>query len=289
MQIKLQKPYALNEQGGRGNNEDSVYPAIGKSQENNRLFLVCDGVGGADKGEVASGILCAAIPEYFEDNAVSIVDDDYLRNAVIFAEERMDAEIAQNPQCKGMASTLTLLYFNPTDAIIAWAGDSRIYQIRNGQIVFKTKDHSLVNYLVSIGEITEDEAIHHPRKNQILKAIQGSDTPVRIETAIIEDVLPGDYFFMCTDGVLENIDDEKLTLLFSDLKSEEHVIAQVLDLCKDKTKDNFSLYLIPVDKQAQLNDASVNDSKKPRRAGIIMLIIMAFLLVIYFLMKVLFP
>ena len=96
-----------------------------------------------------------------------------LNSILLRTELELDKIVAKNPEYKGMATTLTYLHLSPEGAIIAWAGDSRVYHIRDGKILFKTEDHSLVNQLVQAGQITEEEAAHHPQKNVILRAVIG--------------------------------------------------------------------------------------------------------------------
>ncbi len=262
--ILINRPQSLNEIGGRNNNEDSIYPAKDKATENDAVFLVCDGVGGANKGEVASGILSSGIPQYlFGLNTKRYTQDD-IRNAIIFAEKKMDEYIGQHPGSNGMASTLTLLVVNPDNCLVVWAGDSRIYQIREGRIIFKSRDHSLVNHLIGTGEISEEEARTHPRKNMILKAVQGSENAVRADIKELTDVRKNDFFFMCTDGVMENITDDKISYLCSNNFSEKEIINFIIEQCEGKTKDNYSLYLVKVrenETPAQLQEQPKSKNK----------------------------
>lgn len=242
-------PSALNEIGGRGNNEDSIFPAKGKAIESDRLFLVCDGVGGANKGEVASYMLCKHIPSYFNaNNNVASIDKVFIQNAIKYAENKMTKHLDANMESKNMASTLTLLYINNDNINIAWAGDSRVYHIRDGAILYKTKDHSLVNFLIDQGEITEHEAINHPKKNQILRAVKGSDEPVKIDIKNITNIKENDFFFLCTDGVLENFTDEKLAGLFNESITANEVIHKINKLCFNNTRDNYSCYVVKINK-----------------------------------------
>lgn len=246
IKIGLYTPYSLNEIGGRGNNEDAIYPPKGQATGNDRLYLVCDGVGGQHKGEEASALLSREIPAFLMKRESGNIDEFDALNALKHAEEKMDQHVQANPDCQNMASTLTLLYFNTNSAFAMWAGDSRIYQVRNGEIIFKSKDHSLVNHLVELGEITEKEAENHPRKNMILKAVTPGEnvTPSIVE---LTDIKAGDYFFMCTDGVLEQVNDQTLQKLCSGNRSCKEIIDEVYACCQGKTKDNFSAYIIQVE------------------------------------------
>ena len=248
MNITLQKPFSISEIGIRFKNEDSVYPNSESVSINNRLFLVCDGVGGLKKGEVASSIACDSIQTYFHTflDTDKPFDPDFIEKSIRYTEIRFNEYVAKNPSAQGMATTLCLLYFAPDGIFLTHVGDSRIYQFRNGEIIFKTEDHSLVNSMVKTGQITREEANKHPQKNLIYQAIQGSHVPVELEIIKITDVLPNDEFFMCTDGVTETFNDESLSELFATNNPAKKKINTIRDICKKNAKDNYSAYLIPI-------------------------------------------
>lgn len=248
MAINIQQIVFLHQVGKRKNNEDSIFPFEGATNvATDRLFMVCDGVGGANKGEVASYMVCLGFQQYFEQQPPQNVDAAYLTAALRFVESKLSAYIAEHPECSGMATTLTLLYLDDklNKATIAWCGDSRIYQVRKGEIVQTTSDHSLVNELVKRGELTAQEATTHPQRNVILRAISGADNPTKIDVVETTDMQAGDYFFMCSDGILESIDDRMLsTLLINENVDLEERRDLINELCAISSHDNFSMYLL---------------------------------------------
>ena len=147
--ITIGKPCAVCEKGGRANNEDCIYPSSEYSESSQRLFLVCDGVGGAERGEIASALACDAIQTYF---TTFLGDEDptveFIQQAVHYAETRFDTYLQQHPEATGMATTLTLAYIGKKSLTLAHIGDSRIYYIRDGKALYRSEDHSLVNSLV---------------------------------------------------------------------------------------------------------------------------------------------
>jgi protein phosphatase len=145
-----------------------------------------------------------------------------------------------------MATTLTMLYVGTNGLTLAHIGDSRIYQFRNGQILYRTEDHSLVNSLVHLGQLSPQEAEKHPQRNIILRAVQGTAAHTEADVALIDDVKAGDYFFMCTDGIMENFTDETLAALFQERTAPEIIKDMLLESCDGKTRDNFSFYIIPI-------------------------------------------
>ncbi len=246
MNITIGKPCAISEIGTRLNNEDSIYPQPETVASNQRLFIVCDGVGGADKGEVASSLACDSIQSYFSTFLEGDPTPEFIQKAIQYTEARFDDYIERNPEAKGMATTLTLLYIGMEGVILAHIGDSRIYQFRKEEILYQTEDHSLVNSLIHLGEITPQEAINHPQKNVILRAIQGNVRPVSADVILLQDIQPGDFFFMCTDGVLETLTNERLSSIFANNRMADTIKDNIVENCNGRTRDNFSFYIIPI-------------------------------------------
>ncbi|MEM1119172.1 MAG: protein phosphatase 2C domain-containing protein [Bacteroidota bacterium] len=250
MNIQLHPPIAINEKGQRLNNEDSVYP-LPNTETSTSLFIVCDGVGGQEKGEVASKIVCQSLATYLEDH-LGFVNRDQVEQGIRFAKQKMETYLAQHPMTKGMATTLTLVAFHEKGATVAHIGDSRVYQIRNGEIVFKTKDHSLVNEMVLNGIITEEQAQKHPKRNVVTRAIMGNQIPAQPDVTVLTDVQKGDYFFLCTDGILESINDYELAQILSwNSLSNFDKMEQIRRKCSASSKDNFSAYLLNVKRISQ--------------------------------------
>jgi len=237
--------YCLHETGGRAQNEDAVWPAKDSATPADRLFIVCDGVGGSSAGEIASALTCEAFATYFQKHVQQNVKPGaaFIGQAQQYTLTQFKDHIDKDPALGDMSTTLTLVYADQDSVLAAWCGDSRIYQLRNGEIIFQSRDHSLVNQLVKAGEITATEAQHHPQKNMILRAIQYKEKPSAIECVELTDVQSGDYLLLCSDGLLENINPGVVKNLLKD--GEQKNYADAIDaVCKGKTKDNYSMYLI---------------------------------------------
>jgi len=147
----------------------------------------------------------------------------------------------------GMATTLTLSHIRENGIYVAWCGDSRVYQFRRGQIVFKTTDHSWVNEALKSGIITPEEAINHPKSNIITRAIQGTHKPTSAETVLLTDIQQGDIFMHCTDGVLESWNDDDLSALFASENEPEKILQIIKEECSKISKDNFTAIVYLVD------------------------------------------
>jgi len=246
MIIKIERPFAISEKGGRINNEDSIYPLSELATANQKLFIVCDGVGGAEKGEIASALACESFQTFFSTFLDGDPTEEFINKAVHYAETRFDEYIQSHPEAKGMATTLTMLYIGTSGITLAHIGDSRIYQFRKGKPVFCTEDHSLVNSLVKMGQITEDEAAVHPKRNIITRAISSTESPTEADVTLINDIKDGDYFFMCTDGVTECINNNTLSQIFKTASSADYIKNTIVESCSKKARDNYSFYILPI-------------------------------------------
>lgn len=250
MAIRLVAPVCLNELGKRKNNEDSIYPTQGSATAADRLFMVCDGVGGANKGEIASRLVCDLFADYINSHPIALLDASYLSTALQTVESQLKQYAAQHPECAGMATTLTLIYFDDerNSATLAWVGDSKIFHVRNGEILFQTTDHSLVQEWVKRGELTPEEAKSHPQRNVILRAVS-PEAPTQVDVVQLNDLEKGDFFLLASDGILESVDDRILTTLLqqSDRTDQLSDIQQrVLQFCSESSNDNFSMYLLQI-------------------------------------------
>lgn len=209
----LAPPLALSEVGGRTVNEDSVYPPIGSVSSADRLFIVCDGVGGASKGKEASQLVCRAISDYFRTHTGPSTHQ-VIEEAVATAESALDAYLIQQPSAKGMGTTMALVYLHEEGATVAHIGDSRVYQFRDGAVLFCTEDHKLVTDWVKCGLLTAEQAAIHPRRNVITRAVQGRSVQASVaDVRQLTDLQPGDYFLLCTNGLLEVLTDDDLSAI----------------------------------------------------------------------------
>jgi len=239
---------SVHELGQRSNQEDSLYPDKGRSPFSSDLYILCDGMGGHEKGEVASSTVCTVMSEYIarhsrEDNVFTESDFQAALNA---AYDKLDT--FDDDSLKKMGTTMTFLRFHKDGCLAAHIGDSRIYQVRpvTKEILFKTRDHSLVNDLVAIGEITEEEARTHKQRNVITRAIQpGQERRANADIANITDIEPGDYFFMCSDGILERMTDANLVNILSMKKPDEKKRDIIISVTEDN-KDNHTAHIIRV-------------------------------------------
>lgn len=267
MKITILQPQIIQGLGNRSNQEDSVFPKQDEATGNDRLFVLCDGMGGHENGEVASQLVCGVLPEYIRAHwHGGFFPDGLLQDALNEVNSRINEYPSES--IRKMGTTLTFLCIHQGGVLMAHIGDSRIYHIRPSEhlIIYKSRDHSLAYDLYMAGEI-EYEDIATYKKNVITRAIMpGQENPYKADIAHTTDVKPGDYFLLCSDGLLENMSDvELVNLLRSDLDNDQKR-EQLIENSKDN-KDNHSAILLQISKVAKdeedlsyINDETTNRS-----------------------------
>lgn len=266
MKIKTDRPLSIFEIGCRSNMEDCIYPAHGEATDKDRLFILCDGMGGHEKGEVASGIVCRVMADYIQNYSKGFITDETIKAALNDAIENLDKE--DNGALRKMGTTMTLLYFHRGGCIAAHIGDSRIYHIRpkDSRIMYKSRDHSLVYDLYMAGEISKEEIATYGRKNVITRAIMpNQDERPKADIVHITDIKAGDIFYMCSDGMLEQMDDGGLVDVLCSEMSWDEKKEQLIEQTKNNG-DNHSAYIISISDviKEEGDDALYNDEAVSR-------------------------
>ena len=206
----------------RTHNEDNV--TIISNNNNEFILAVADGMGGHKAGEVASNIAIEHITESFEGmQSLGKKEDaiDWLRQVVREINDNIFSYTNKHPESKGMGTTLVIAV--KTDEYILYGniGDSSGYVIKYKKLHKVTKDHTLVNLLVSTGELTPEQAKFHPRKNLLTRAL-GANDPIEIDIFDVDNTING--LFLCSDGLTNLVTDEQIEkVLNSNLSIEEQV------------------------------------------------------------------
>lgn len=195
----------------RKNNEDYFYIPE-KPDDVQRIIIVADGMGGHNAGDVASFIgvnsVIDSIKRMMNDHksVMSVKDMVYLSlssaNSEIYRMSQSDEKY------QGMGTTMTMTMFDENEAVIGHVGDSRAYLLRENKLQQLTQDHSLVEELVKNGSITKDEAMHHPQKHIITRAI-GTEEKVKIDIIKIE-IKSDDLILLCSDGLSNYLDNDEI-------------------------------------------------------------------------------
>ncbi len=249
MEIQIYQPLAIHELGQRVNQEDNVFPAEGKATEQDRLFILCDGMGGHEHGEVASQCICKSLSAYLLQHTSEVegASDETFSDALKYAYGELD-KLAVAGDTRQMGTTLTLLWFHAKGCTAAHIGDSRIYHLRPAShtLLYKSRDHSLAYDLYQAGELSYEEMKTFPQKNVITRAmIAGDRNHPKPDVVHITDIQSGDYFYICSDGMLEQMEDEELLDIFSADSSDE-VKRNLLISATVGNKDNHSAYMVHI-------------------------------------------
>ncbi len=219
----------------RHNNEDSLIVIEPET------FVVADGMGGAQAGEVASQMLVETVKEFLSETPP--YNEQILSQAILLANRKILNLARQNPNYLGMGTTATILSLDDRKAYFAHVGDSRIYRLRNNFLEQLTEDHSYVETLVRRGEITPEEARVHPMKNVLTQAV-GVVENISVDTANFP-VESGDTFLLCTDGLTNMVDDENIAKI---LQGASNPADALIDAAlKAGGRDNISVIVVGVD------------------------------------------
>ena len=232
----------------RDHNEDSV--TIVKNQSGEILMIVADGMGGHKGGEIASSIAITHIGKRFTDTSTVGNKEDaigFLKEVVSEANMLLYKYTEKNPESTGMGTTIVMALLTKDFLLFGNIGDSSGYVIKNKKLYKITNDHTLVNLLVKSGELTPEEAKHHPRKNVLMRAL-GTNISVEMDVFDVETDVEG--ILLCSDGLTNMLEDEQIEkVLDSDISIDEK-LQKLIYKCNNRGgTDNISVaYLKKEDK-----------------------------------------
>lgn len=199
----------------RHSNQDAFF--TGQLSSEVAFGIVCDGMGGANAGNVASEMAVNAVSEYLLNSYRENMSVDEIarmvKSAVSSANFQIFETASKSEALCGMGTTIVITVIKNNEAVIAHVGDSRIYLINDG-LHQLTKDHSIVQSLVESGKITPEAAKVHPRKNIITRAL-GADSDVIIDSDFI-NLNKGDTLMLCTDGLTNFVDEDIILKTFKE-------------------------------------------------------------------------
>ena len=224
----------------RSNNEDACFVLLP-----DKVYVVADGVGGGNAGEIASRTAVNEIANYVVDHPISQMNNkyaivNYLQDCIDKANEKIFNMAHTYQENSGMATTLALVYVSGGKAFIANVGDSRVYLFRGGQLVQLTEDHTYVNTLVKAGILSAQEAAVDERKNVITKAL-GADKTVEPDFFQVE-IFKDDIFIICTDGLYDEVDAGEITLVLKTIWSMSDVCTELVSRAnKNGGHDNITI------------------------------------------------
>lgn len=228
----------------RERNEDCV--SIVENETREKLLVVADGMGGHKDGEVASKIALNLICDRFKSiSSVGNKEDaiNWIQSTVSEANMAIFKYVAENPESQGMGTTVVLAILTPSFLLIGNIGDSSGYIYKNKKLYKITVDHTLVNLLLKSGELTEEEARNHPKKNVLMKALGSSNN---VEMDIFNVELNIDGIFLCSDGLTNMLEDNQIAKVLSEnITLKEKLEKLVFKANNRGGNDNISIaYLV---------------------------------------------
>ncbi|MBN1824079.1 MAG: Stp1/IreP family PP2C-type Ser/Thr phosphatase [Endomicrobiales bacterium] len=240
----------------RTNNEDSLF-----TDRELELYIVADGMGGHNSGEVASRMACEITSKNFKDSLTRSKKSDATQ--VMYGENNPNISQAANhlisairlanrviyeasqgySQNQGMGTTLVALHSEDNHYHIAWVGDSRIYLFRHGHLQQLTVDHSLVQEQVDKGLISSADAEQSEFKNILTRAL-GTSEDVKVDTAEIE-AFDDDYLLLCSDGLTRMVPDDKISEILKSAENCEEITTKLIELAKEAGgRDNITVIIL---------------------------------------------
>ena len=199
------------------------------------LLVVADGMGGHEKGEVAARIVLETIKEQLQ----TMNDGEDIKRAIHLAKEKLEEYIKEHPEAYGLGCALAgVLVSNSEEAFIFNVGDCRVYRFINNNLRRLSKDHSLVESLLSDGLITPEEVRTHPQRNVLTSAVMGDSYNHSLDIYVNSvDISLGGKFLICSDGLWDELEDEEINHLLSEESCCEKLVEK---LTEKPLRDNVS-------------------------------------------------
>lgn len=249
----------------RASNQDSGYAGP-------QLLVVADGMGGAAGGDIASSVALAHLAPLDADAHGS--DDllDHLERALEHAHADLGEFVAQNPSLAGLGTTVIAMLRSGAAAAMVHIGDSRAYLFRDGVLHQVTKDHTFVQHLVDIGQITPEQAETHPQRSIILRALGDLSTSLELDTTVRE-LRVGERWLLCSDGLSGMVSDETIAETLAEFSDLDECADKLVDLAlRAGGQDNITVILAdivdgatPVRNQPQIVGAAAVERNNPTR------------------------
>jgi protein phosphatase len=233
--------FGLSDKGRvREQNQDSW------TVDGRELFIVADGIGGSARGDLASRIVVETLPKMLKETLDGANTGDLkgrIRKTLIDLSKRLRERTRETPELSGMGSTVTLALIKGSLLLTAHMGDSRIYLFRKGELTRLTRDHSIVQMLIDLKEISPEEAANHPARRHVTQWIGMDGEPLpEVNTLKIE---PEDRLLLCTDGLTGMLSEPEIARSLSDLHQPEEACAALVHAANEAGgRDNITVLIV---------------------------------------------
>lgn len=222
------------------------------------LYVLADGMGGHQKGEIAAAITVHAVPSEYYDRVTDLREnnsEEAIIEALSDAIEKANVDVMEATQGGGTTVVTAVLY---SDLLVMMnVGDSRAYLLRDNELRLISRDHSLVSRLVEMGKITEEEALTHPRRNVLYQALgQGSDLEIH---TTVERLQLNDVIILCSDGLWGEIADEAMKQVLCSAESPHIAVRQLIDMANESGgPDNITAIIVHISHKEPLEFEPTN-------------------------------
>ena len=233
-------------------------PRAQHGRSRGHLFLVADGMGGHQAGEVASALTVSVVEAFVLNLLRKVVrlhaDDEgavlrELQDALRLADARLFAESAAHPQLAGMGTTATLALVSGWSLFTVHAGDSRCYLWRGGALTQRTRDHTVAAALLRQGVIGPEEARHHPHRHTLTNVLGGGEADVQAEVGRL-DLESGDVLLLCSDGLTDMVSDERLAAILGEEPDPERAAERLVAEANERGgRDNITAVVARLDRE----------------------------------------
>jgi len=227
-------------------------PLAEQSAEQGHVFLVADGMGGHAAGEKASALAVAAVEQFTLNQLKWFFHPDgpdaqrvlsEFQAALQHADSRIFEAQAEDPQLKGMGTTLTMAYQLNWQLCVLHVGDSRAYVYRDGELHQLTEDHTVTAHLVRIGQLKPEEAERHQLRNVITNVVGGDRIGIQVEAQALE-LQPGDRILLCSDGLTEMLSNDEIVAVLDALDDPESACTTLVERANDAGgRDNITVLI----------------------------------------------
>lgn len=232
------------------------------------IWVVADGMGGTNAGEVASEIAVQTIKDIFRDKNTLMENkghpENFLKKSILEVNERILKHSKQNPETDNMGTTIVVSWLIDNVLHTSWIGDSRAYLFRNSQLSMISKDHSLVQQMIDAGKLTDEQAFYHPQNNIITQSL-GDETKKLAPGYKAIQLYKADYVLLCTDGLNGMLLDASIESILQKAESFSNAAKQLLEeSLNEGAHDNVTLILAQVTEGSQLpkNQALSDENMK---------------------------
>lgn len=229
----------------RSSNEDACFVLL-----HDKVYILADGVGGGNSGEIASRTAVSEIANYVVQHPLSHMLDKYeivgyMRDAFEAANTRIYDMARAHEENSGMATTAIIVYVNKGKAYIGNIGDSRVYLYRDGEYIQLTEDHTYVNTLVKAGILSREEADQDERKNVIIKALGAEPT---VEPDFFQvDIMKDDLLLACSDGLYDEVSDEEIIEVIKEKDNMNELAAELIARANSNGgRDNITIITLKI-------------------------------------------